>query len=168
VEAAPRFICDAMLGGLARWLRAAGYSAMFDVHIRDGELVRRALEEDVCLLTSDSGILERYALTHGLVRHVFVPRGLTPVRQLAHVMGAMGLCLRDSRCMVCDGPLHSVPLEEVAERVPPKVRETCRQFLRCQGCGRVYWRGTHWRGIRRQLVQAADRASTRGTGGDVS
>ena len=80
-----RFICDAMLGGLARWLRAAGYSASFDVRIEDGELVRRALAEGRCLLTSDSGVMERYAVAEGLVRTVFIPPGLSVERQLAHV-----------------------------------------------------------------------------------
>lgn len=31
----PRFACDAMLGGLARWLRAAGYDATWTYGIED-------------------------------------------------------------------------------------------------------------------------------------
>ena len=38
----PRFACDAMLGGLARWLRAAGYDACWQEGIDDGELIRLA------------------------------------------------------------------------------------------------------------------------------
>lgn len=150
----PAFFCDAMLGGLARWLRAAGYSARFDVHVRDGELVRRALEERRCVLTSDSGIMERYAVSGGLVRCVFVPRGLPTMRQLAHVMGALALELRDSRCMDCDGELEEVTLARVEAQVPEKVKDTCREFFRCAGCGKAYWRGTHWQSIRRRLDDA--------------
>ena len=40
----PRFFCDVMLGGLARWLRAAGYDAEWREHIADPDLVRLALE----------------------------------------------------------------------------------------------------------------------------
>ena len=150
----PRFICDAMLGGLARWLRAAGYSACFDVHIADGELVRRALEEDRCLLTSDGGVMERYAVAEGIVRSVFVPRGLDTLQQLAVVLGRLGLPLRQSRCMVCDAPLADVPLARVQQMVPERVRATCRRFFLCTGCGRLYWRGTHWQSIRRRLARA--------------
>ena len=32
-----RFFCDAMLGGLARWLRAMGYDAAFEYGIDDGD-----------------------------------------------------------------------------------------------------------------------------------
>jgi uncharacterized protein with PIN domain len=38
----PRFACDAMLGGLARWLRAAGYDACWHGGVADPELVRLA------------------------------------------------------------------------------------------------------------------------------
>ncbi|MHC4479464.1 MAG: Mut7-C RNAse domain-containing protein [Planctomycetota bacterium] len=148
------FLCDAMLGGLARWLRAAGHRALFDVHARDGALVRRALEEGRCLLTSDSGIMERYAVAQGIVRCVFVPRGLSPLEQLAHVMAALDLPLRQPRCMDCGGRLADVPLEEVAEQVPRKVQKVCSRFFRCDGCCKVYWRGTHWESIRRQLGRA--------------
>lgn len=150
-----RFICDAMLGGLARWLRAAGYPAAFDVHIRDAELVRRAYEEDLCLLTSDGDILEHYAVAEGLVEYVFVPLGLSPVGQLRHVMQELGLDLREPRCMECGGRLAELPLEEVAEQVPEKVKRSCSRFFRCEGCQKVYWRGTHWEDIRRRLNWAA-------------
>ena len=40
----PEILCDAMLGGLARWLRAAGYDAGFAYGIEDRALVRRAME----------------------------------------------------------------------------------------------------------------------------
>jgi hypothetical protein len=149
-----RFICDAMLGGLARWLRAAGYSASFDVHIRDGELVRRALREGRCLLTSDSGVMERYAVTTSLVEVVFLPRGLSPVEQLGHVMAALRLPLGPSRCMACDGELAAVALAEVSQQVPRKVQQARDEFFRCLGCGRVYWEGTHWQSIRRRLREA--------------
>ena len=150
----PEFMCDAMLGGLARWLRAAGYSAWFDVHARDGDLVRRALEEGRWLLTSDAGILERYAVSEGLVRCLFVPHGLSTIHQLAHVMGVLKLNPKNSRCMDCGGELAEVPLTEVATEIPEKVKETCAHFYRCAGCGKVYWHGTHWNSIQTRLRRA--------------
>ncbi|MDX6381183.1 MAG: uncharacterized protein QOI57_2207, partial [Rubrobacteraceae bacterium] len=57
-----KFLCDAMLGGLAKWLRAAGYDTYYardGTDISDGSLVRMALEEGRVLLTSDRGFLER-------------------------------------------------------------------------------------------------------------
>jgi uncharacterized protein with PIN domain len=157
----PTFLCDAMLGGLAKWLRAAGYRALFDVRARDGELVRRAYEEQHWLVTSDSGIMARHAVKEGLVRCVFVPRGLSVTEQLAHVLSATGLALCDPRCMVCGGTLASVALDEVVRHVPPRVRETCADYFVCEDCGGVYWRGSHWESISARLASAAGLAARR-------
>jgi len=160
----PAFLCDAMLGGLARWLRAAGYEAEFDAHWQDGALVRQAVRRGRVLLTSDAGILERFAVTEGIARCVFIPHGLSVTEQLAHVLGELHLPLRAPRCMGCGGELVPVALEEVRQEVPEKVRRCCREFFRCARCGKVFWRGTHWRGIRQRLERAARLALRHGAG----
>src|SRR5690242_7549067 len=49
-----RFLCDAMLGGLAKWLRAAGYDSLFAEGGRpDRDLVELCAREDRILLTRD-------------------------------------------------------------------------------------------------------------------
>lgn len=42
----PKLIADAMLGGLARWLRVLGLDTAFDPGLDDPELVDRALAEE--------------------------------------------------------------------------------------------------------------------------
>jgi len=50
----PAFLCDAMLGSLARWLRFFGYDALFPQPGPDDHLLaRRAKEEGRWLLTRD-------------------------------------------------------------------------------------------------------------------
>lgn len=161
----PVFICDAMLGGLARWLRAVGYETEFDVHIADGELVRRSYDEGKVLLTSDSGILDRYAVSEGLIDYVFVPRELDVVEQLGHVMGEMGLQPKKPRCMECGGEQKEVELNAVRESVPEKVREYCSRYWQCQRCGKVYWHGTHWESINQRIGRAVEIARHKNTEG---
>jgi uncharacterized protein len=50
------FACDAMLGGLARWLRAAGYDASWHPGIDDRDVIRLSRDERRMLLSSDTGI----------------------------------------------------------------------------------------------------------------
>ncbi len=57
-SAEPSFICDAMLGGLARWLRAAGYDAYWKYGQQDQWLIQRAQSQQAILLTSDGGIMQ--------------------------------------------------------------------------------------------------------------
>src|SRR5262249_57175365 len=97
----PRFACDAMLGGLARWLRAAGYDASWHDGIADPELVRLARGEGRTVLSSDGDIFEFALVRDGVVPALFVPRGEPVQAQLACVLRGLGLPLREPRCMAC-------------------------------------------------------------------
>ena len=143
-----------MLGGLARWLRGAGYDASFVYGIEDGELVRRCAEEGRVLLSSDSGIFLRNVVKDGSVRALFVPRATPPVDQLAFVLGELGLETRDARCMACSGELADVAKAEVEGEVPPRSFAAFDEFWWCVSCAKVYWHGTHWAAIREELSRA--------------
>lgn len=56
----PRFAADAMLGGLARWLRALGYDTAWASPVDDDALVRRAVDEGRVVLTRDVGLAEAW------------------------------------------------------------------------------------------------------------
>jgi uncharacterized protein with PIN domain len=150
----PQFACDAMLGGLARWLRAAGYDASWNERIDDSDLIHLSRAEGRVLLSSDSGIFHRNVVRDGVVPSVFVPRGMSPQGQLAHVLAELALPLRDARCMACGGSLIEVPKEQVQGRVPPRTFVWINRYWDCSRCGKVYWHGTHWERIVEQLRQA--------------
>ena len=148
-----KFLCDAMLGGLAKWLRAAGYDTYYareGTDISDGSLVRMAQNEDRVLLTSDRGFLERKPVRDEEVSLLVVPH-LTLEEQLRLVAGSFGLVRRFSRCMECNGELETAQLGAVADRVPPGVIRDHQSFFCCRGCGRVFWHGSHWERIEGRL-----------------
>ena len=141
-----RFLCDAMLGGLAKWLRAAGYDTYYareGTDVSDRSLTQKALEEGRVLLTSDAGFLERKPVRDGSVGFLMVPY-LPLEEQLKLVVGRFALSRRPSRCMECNGELEVVAPGAVANRVPPGVARDQEEFLLCGGCGRVFWHGSHW------------------------
>lgn len=144
-----KFLCDAMLGGLAKWLRAAGYDTYYareGTDTSDRSLVRMALDEERVLLTSDGGFLERKPVRDGAVTLLVVPH--MPVEdQLRLVARNFDLERLPSRCMECNGELELAPHDAVAGRVPPKVIGAHESFFRCLGCGRVFWYGSHWERI---------------------
>jgi uncharacterized protein with PIN domain len=144
-----RFLCDAMLGGLAKWLRAAGYDTYYareGTDISDRSLTQKALKEERALLTGDRGFLERKPVKDGRVMLLVVPH--MPVEdQLRLVARSFGLEQRSSRCMECNGELRIVPPDAVMERVPSKVMGDHERFFSCSGCARVFWYGSHWERI---------------------
>ena len=152
-----RLLCDAMLGGLARWLRAMGHAASFEPVIADDALVRRAQVTGEIVLSSDAPLFERRAFTSGTVRGLFVPRHAPVDDQLVFVMKELGLGVLPPRCMACGGGLLDADPELVEARVPARSREAFERFFACDGCGRLFGHGTHWARIakKRERIAAA-------------
>ncbi|RJO63936.1 MAG: hypothetical protein C4523_19065 [Myxococcales bacterium] len=140
------FICDAMLGRLAVWLRLWGYDCAFDAHIADDDLIRRAGQEGRVLLTRDRALLSRRA-ARALPCFFVAQDGFR--EQLAAVAEKFGLDASGlgTRCSRCNTPLEETSREAVRTVVPYFVGCTADRFARCPSCGRVYWRATHHRGM---------------------
>jgi uncharacterized protein with PIN domain len=153
----PLFLCDAMLGGLARWLRAAGYDASWSQATGDWQLIHQARNEGRILLTSDTRVFHIGIVRDKEMPALLVPHGLTTVQQLAFVLGAFGLDLLPPRCMACGGALNEVPKENVRQRVPARSYVWLEHFYECIRCGKIFWQGTHWQRIAGALESARKR-----------
>ena len=151
----PAFICDAMLGGLARWLRAAGYDAEFEYGIDDAELIDRAEKSGRIILSSDGPFFDRNIVKNGTIRAVYVPQQLNKFDALRFVTRKLKLALRDPRCMACGGRLQEVPKHTVMDEAPPLAYRNCERFWRCSRCGKLLWHGTHWQKITKRLGEIA-------------
>lgn len=142
-----------MLGGLARWLRAAGYDAEFEYGIEDADLLDRAKAAGRMILSSDGPMFERNVIKDGHIQALYVPQQLSKLEQLRFVMHTLDLPLRASRCMACGGGLDEVPKHEVMAEAPPLAYRNCERFWRCSRCGKLLWRGTHWHRITPRLKE---------------
>ena len=147
-----RFLCDVMLGRLARWLRALGHNTAYDRTADDPALLRRAARERRTLITRDTQL----AATYRRPRTVLLHANDTP-GQLRELVEALGITRHPgllTRCIVCNTRLRRATTDQVEERVPEYVRSVERTFRACPGCGRVYWPGTHRQGILTALESA--------------
>ena len=145
-----RFVADAMLGRLARWLRALGYDTVYDASDDDRSLVALADREDRTLLTRD-----RHLLRELRPRQALEIRSDVPLEQLSEVVRALALPAPNElfrRCLVCNTLLDDVPPAEAAALVPPAARSLSGPVRRCSTCSRVYWPGSHARRMTRALT----------------
>jgi len=136
---------DANVGKLARWLRMLGYDTIFAGDIDDGALVDIGVKEGRVLLTRDTQIMLRRAVTNGKLKALLATDD-DPRKQMRMVIAEMKLDRERefTLCLECNMPLVPRDKEEVRDLVPPYVFKTQSQYYRCPGCGRIYWRGTHW------------------------
>ncbi len=142
-----RFVADVMLGRLARWLRALGYDTRYFRDATDSRLLGIALREGRQLLTRDAALAGRARAAGLLVRADDLDA------QISEVMTRYGLRSRAplSRCLECNGALMRRGPTDVRDRVPLYTLATQSAFWECADCRRLFWAGTHARGILRRL-----------------
>lgn len=147
----PTFAADAHLGQLARRLRLLGFDTLFDNDLGDVRLVAQSTDGGRVLLSRDRQLLMRADVRQGC--HV-PDRPLQA--QLAYLAARFQLCIFArpfSRCMDCNGLLQPVTLAELDELPPAGVLEMQDAYWRCSGCGKLYWRGTHWRELSKLVTE---------------
>jgi uncharacterized protein with PIN domain len=155
MSARPRFLCDEMLGRLCRYLRAAGYDALLARNgASDAELLRQCHAEGRHFLTQDQLVHE-----HKAARDVamILPHG--KLDQLAALVGEHfhldWLSRAFTRCLVDNTPLQAADLA-ASVRVPQDALKPDEPLRHCPMCGRVYWRGSHYKRMHAKLVAWQD------------
>lgn len=149
-----RYLCDAMLAHLARWLRAAGHdTALVPPHTPDREILAWARSEGRLLLTCDR------RLTGRGVRVLHLP--MADIDQLAaELAGRAGVDWQHaplSRCLVDNTPLRPATAAEIG-RLPEPTRRLPGPFHVCPACERIFWPGSHVRRMQARLAAFASHA----------
>ena len=140
-----KILMDQSLGGLAKWLRFCGF---------DATLMRLAPDKPGSWPPPRPGshILTRQAAAHRLKRpDLMVLAAPDSEGQLQEVLQRLGLSARDlkplTRCGHCNDLLTPLNRDQVQGRVSEHVFLHHRRFFECPRCHRVYWPGSHLRGI---------------------
>ena len=133
-----------------------------------------AMKEHRILLTRDKR-LAGDARKRGVM--CILVRGDDIDEQLRELASSTDLNLEPvaERCSECNAPIRLVRDEEIEELLMtkeyvPKALIRRKDFWICEGCGRIYWEGSHWREIRKRLERikksGGDREHRDGTGCD--
>ncbi|HEV8694752.1 MAG TPA: Mut7-C RNAse domain-containing protein [Lysobacter sp.] len=149
----PRFVLDVHLGRLAAYLRLLGFDCLYRNDFGDEELLAISRTEHRILLSRDTSLLKRAALTHGAFVYATDPR-----RQLREVCDRFQLDARIApftRCARCNGSVEPLPGHQLADAVPQTIARQQRGsgFSRCCTCGQIYWPGSHLVRLRQRLAE---------------
>lgn len=134
-----RFLVDQMLIRLGRWLRLVGNDVANPGGADDPELMVWAKQENRILLTRDRHLYES-CKTAGV--ECILIKCTSLIGQLKEMaMEGVNMVLNPQRCTICNGVLR-----EVAKTVANGAG--CQSSAwKCEGCGKLYWTGSHWRRI---------------------
>ena len=145
-----RFLCDDNLGKLAKYLRMLGYDTFFRQTISDAEFLAVMLKEGRTALTRDHRLIKRIEPERCLLIETD-----SPEEQLKAVINRFDITAkRDnlfSRCLECNVVCIEVKPDDITDEVFPYIIKTQDRFRRCPSCQRVYWQGSHYKGMIEKL-----------------
>jgi len=143
------FVVDVHLGKLARLLRMLGFDTLYRNDYSDNEIIRISVNENRIILTRDRGILKHSSVTHG-----YCIRSIKPVEQTREVLHRFDLYSQFKpfkRCIQCNGLIEHIEKNAIKNQLPPKTANYFDEFYTCLDCGKIYWRGSHYQGMKAKL-----------------
>ena len=146
-----RFVADIHLGKLVRLLRLTGVDTAYSKTPNDKQIVECAVREQRGVLTRDIELLKHGELDFGFGYWL---RSTDPDSQILEVIDYFELhdhLAPFTRCLSCNGNLKSVSLQNVSHRVPENVRAWCTEYVQCNRCNKVYWKGSHYDKLQKKV-----------------
>lgn len=143
-----KFLADAMLGKLAKWLRVLGYDTLYQPFYRDGSM-DELLQGGRLLITRDKGRIHKYG--PGLfVESDHAGEQLAEMKKAGYLVSEESRWF--SRCLLCNVPLRETSREDAVGAVPEYIFSKSKDAIRvCPSCGRHFWPGTHRQRMVEQL-----------------
>jgi uncharacterized protein with PIN domain len=137
------FIAESTLGKLCKWLRMAGFDAVFDHRSPDpARLAAMAAREDRTVLTRTARVYQAVGTDCAVFIHADQP--LDQIRQVITATGIRRSHLTPfSRCIHCNRLVEPCPVEAIRHRIPEYITQVHASFHRCPECDRVFWPGSH-------------------------
>jgi len=149
-----KFIADINLGNIVKYMRALGLDLFYDALLSPHEIIEISKRENRIILTKSRNLLKFKEVTHG----IFIRPGTT-IEQIRRIIDYLDI--KDdikpfSRCLRCNSLLSAISKEKILDRIPPKTMEFCDEYVQCQSCDKIYWKGTHFINMTRILKQILD------------
>ena len=138
----PKFILTENLNRLSKWMRMLGYDSVVSKSISFNNIMRIAAKDRRIILTRDKKHL-KLANKQKVVL-------ITSVNHLQQIEELMDILKFDedllfTRCLECNKLLYEISKDRIKELVPEYILEHQKLFKICRKCGRIYWRGTHYK-----------------------
>ena len=146
-----KFLCDQMLGSLARWLRLFGFDTFYaNSEINDDEVLKIAETENRVLITRDKELIIRAKKK----KIQLIETSLVDLdEQLKQVIknGDIDEKMILTRCSLCNTILDEIKKKDVKTKVPEKVYKNNDRFWFCSKCDKIYWMGSHYTKIQSKI-----------------
>lgn len=149
-----KFIADINLGDIVKYMRVLGLDLYYDPLLSTREIIEISKRENRVILTKSRKLLKFKDVSHG----IFIRPGTTTeqIRRIIDFLDIKDKIKPFSRCLRCNTLLNIVLKEKIIDRIPPKTKEFCNEYVQCRSCNKIYWKGTHFIDMEKVVRQILD------------
>ena len=149
-----KFIADINLGDIVKYMRVLGFDLYYDPLLSTRKIIEISKRENRVILTKSRKLLKFKEVSHG----IFIRHG-TATEQIRRIIDYLDI--KDNikpftRCILCNTLLNIVAKEKILDRIPPKTKEFCDEYVQCPSCDKIYWKGTHFIHMKKVVRQILD------------
>lgn len=134
-----RFVCDAMLGKLARYLRMLGLDAPYINRLEQLKYHTDKTGKTVFLTRRITKTMPYDSCI--IIKSEHVNKQLYEIKDIIKPFIKQDEML--SRCIECNTPLDVVKKNEIEQLVPEYVFHHYDTFRMCPSCRKLFWKGSH-------------------------
>ncbi len=153
-----KFIADAHLGKLTKYLRMLGFDTLYRNDFGDEEIINISLSDHRIILTRDKRLLNSRRVTHG-----YYIRAIDKHKQLTEVVDKFDLISQFkpfTRCMTCNSFLISKTPNQVSHLISKDILNCFEEFYYCESCNKVFWKGSHFKRMESMILDIARKGNT--------
>ena len=149
-----KFIADINIGDIVKYMRVLGLDLYYDPLLSTREIIEISKRENRVILTKSRKLLKFKDVSHG----IFIRPGTTTeqIRRIIDCLDIKDNIKPFSRCLRCNTLLNIVLKEKIIDRIPPKTKEFCNEYVQCRSCNKIYWKGTHFINMEKVVGQILD------------
>jgi len=139
-----KFLCDQMLGTLAKWMRIYGFDTIYaNNKMDDKELIDICKKENRILISRDKALI-KWAKRENLETIEIINTDIDD--QIRKVISDRQIDQKKvlSRCLICNGLVHEIKKVDIKSKIPKKVYDNNEKFWICKKCNKIYWKGSHF------------------------
>ena len=125
-------------------MRLMGFDTTYYRDTDGKTIIYRSRKEGRTILTRSKILAEKYD-------DLILIESEHLIEQLRQLTKIVDVRTPFSRCPVCNTETEKVKKENVKEDVPPYIFEIHNNFKRCPKCGRIFWKGTHYKDIEKVI-----------------
>ncbi len=143
-----RFLLDGMLGRLCRKMRMLGLDCELSGSGSSHLLLTDAENAGRTAVTTATRSVDRCGPPPVILRR---SGAAEMIAELFAAIGEVPDFAPFTICLECNAPLREISPEEASGHVPPRILHDFKEFHECAGCGRVFWKGSHFEAMERQV-----------------